>query len=508
MLPIPNDILIPFDAIMAKKAISTALRTDYRKWLMYYLDFRVKYPPPDSRSEQVRLFIEKLRSKNQSQKQLVQAAHALSLYFASQSGKKPDALTADGVLTSVSPAVPSREKTGQGKKPAINRLTLKSTDRIPALTPDTSIMTPLTPTPLPQRGEGQRERVLSVRAGVREETAPRGGKRYNEWRCLEKSGAPEWDAIIDKLADEISTRHYSRKTLKTYADWCRKFQSYLKNKLPDDLSSSDVKAYLTYLAVKCKVSASTQNQAFNSLLFLFRHILKRDFGDHKDTPRAKKSNYIPIVLSRREIDAVLKHLEYPYHLLVHLLYGCGLRLFEGIKLRVLDFNFDEGVLTVRGKGRKVRTVPIPQVIMPELLAQIEAVKKVHDEDLKAGYAGAFLDDSLEKKYQKAAKDFIWQWFFPQESLTYLPDVKELRRYHIHETRVQEALYDAVRKARLTKRVTSHTFRHSFATHLLQANYDIRTIQTLLGHADVRTTMIYTHCVPSKTIKELASPLDF
>src|SRR3990172_4930189 len=496
MLPIPNDILIPFDAIMAKKAISTALRTDYRKWLMYYLDFRVKYPPPDSRSEQVRLFIEKLRSKNQSQKQLVQAAHALSLYFASQSGKKPDALTADGVLTSVSPAVPSREKTGQGKKPAINRLTLKSTDRIPALTPDTSIMTPLTPAPLPE-GEG-----------VREETAPRGGKRYNEWRCLEKSGAPEWDAIIDKLADEISTRHYSRKTLKTYADWCRKFQSYLKNKLPDDLSSSDVKAYLTYLAVKCKVSASTQNQAFNSLLFLFRHILKRDFGDHKDTPRAKKSNYIPIVLSRREIDAVLKHLECPYHLLVHLLYGCGLRLFEGIKLRVLDFNFDEGVLTVRGKGRKVRTVPIPQVIMPELLAQIEAVKKVHDEDLKAGYAGAFLDDSLEKKYQKAAKDFIWQWFFPQESLTYLPDVKELRRYHIHETRVQEALYDAVRKARLTKRVTSHTFRHSFATHLLQANYDIRTIQTLLGHADVRTTMIYTHCVPSKTIKELASPLDF
>jgi len=350
--------------------------------------------------------------------------------------------------------------------------------------------------------------VLSVREGVREETALRGGKRFNEWRCLEKSGAPEWDAIIDKLADEISTRHYSRKTLKTYADWCRKFQSYLKNKLPDDLSSSDVKAYLTYLAVKCKVSASTQNQAFNSLLFLFRHILKRDFGDHKDTPRAKKSNYIPIVLSRREIDAVLKHLEYPYHLLVHLLYGCGLRLFEGIKLRVLDFNFDEGVLTVRGKGRKVRTVPIPQVIMPELLAQIEAVKKVHDEDLKAGYAGAFLDDSLEKKYQKAAKDFIWQWFFPQESLTYLPDVKELRRYHIHETRVQEALYDAVRKARLTKRVTSHTFRHSFATHLLQANYDIRTIQTLLGHADVRTTMIYTHCVPSKTIKELASPLDF
>ena len=269
-----------------------------------------------------------------------------------------------------------------------------------------------------------------------------------------------------------------------------------------------MKAYLTYLAVTCKVSASTQNQAFNALLFLFRHILKKDFGDHKDTPRAKKSNYIPIVLSRKEIDAVLKHLGHPYHLLVKLLYGYGLRLFEGVKLRVLDFNFDAGVLTIRGKGKKVRTVPISQTIMAELLAQIEAVKKLHDEDLSAGYAGVFLDDSLENKYRKAAKDFIWQWFFPQESLTYLPDAKELRRYHLHETHVQEALYEAVRQAKLTKRVSSHTFRHSFATHLLQANYDIRTIQTLLGHADVRTTMIYTHCVPSKTIKETRSPLDF
>ena len=179
-----------------------------------------------------------------------------------------------------------------------------------------------------------------------------------------------------------------------------------------------------------------------------------------------------------------------------------------MKLRVLDFNFDDGVLTIRGKGNKVRTVPIPQTLMQELLVQIEAVKSVHDEDLIAGYAGVFLDDSLDKKYRNASKDFIWQWFFPQEALTYLAETKELRRYHLHETAVQEALYAAVRRAKLTKRVTSHTFRHSFATHLLQANYDIRTIQTLLGHADVRTTMIYTHCVPSKTIKETKSPLDF
>jgi integron integrase len=476
MLPIPDDILKPFDAIMETKGISTALRADYRKWLMYYLDFRVKYPPPDSRSEQVRLFIEKLRSKKQSQKQLNQAAHALSLFFASQPGKKPAASSVAEKIASFSSSV--RVQQHRERK---NKLS----------SPIPLIISPL-------KGEKIRE----------QRTGQRGGKRYNEWRCLEKSGSPEWDAVIDRLDAEITTRHYSRKTLKTYADWIRKFQSYLKNTPPAEVSASDVKAYLTYLAVKCKVSASTQNQAFNALLFLFRHILKKDFGDHKDTPRAKKSNYIPIVLSREEIDAVLDHLRHPYSLVVRLLYGCGLRLFECLKLRVQNFNFDEGVLTIRGKGNKVRTVPIPQTLMQELLTQIEAVKELHDEDLIAGYAGVFLDDSLDKKYRNAAKAFIWQWFFPQESLTYVTEAKELRRYHLHETQVQEALYEAVKKAKLTKRVTSHTFRHSFATHLLQANYDIRTIQTLLGHADVRTTMIYTHCVPSRTVKEAKSPLDF
>jgi integron integrase len=469
MQPIPEDILRQFNAVLEQKKVPSSVRDDYRKWLLYYLDFRVKYPPPDSRSEQVRLFVEKARSKGRSGKSLQQAAHALSLFFQSQTRKKQASIHADRIQEAISSQSPVRTPAKVAP--------LKS---LPAVTPGVTNMLPR-----------------------------RGGRKYDEWWCLEKTKSPEWDGIIEKLAAEIKTRHYSRKTLKAYAEWFRKFQIYLKNKPPDGLSAADVKAYLTYLAVRCKVSASTQNQAFNALLFLFRHILKKDFGDHKDVPRAKRSSYIPVVLTRSEIDSIIRYLPRPYDLVVKLLYGCGLRLFECLKLRVQNFNFDEGVLTVMdGKGKKARTVPIPQTIMQDLLAQLEAVKRFHEEDLRAGYAGVFLDDSLEKKYRNAAKDFIWQWFFPQQNLTVIPETKELRRFHLSDKDVQEPLFNAVRKAKITKRVSSHTFRHSFATHLLQANYDIRTIQTLLGHADVRTTMIYTHCVPSKTIKELKSPLDF
>src|SRR3990172_12629546 len=214
MQPIPSDILTQFEAVLKKRSVPVSRHADYRKWLRYYLDFRGKYSIPDSKSEHVRLFIEKLRNKDQTPEQQKQAAHALSLFFESQLQKN-----------------------------------LYSGDIGQASVPPTS-----------------------------------AGKRFNEWRCLAKSASPDWDKIIGSLAAEINTRHYSRKKLKTYADWSRKFQSYLKNKPPDELLATDVKSYLTYLAVNCKVAASTQNQAFNALLFLFRHILKKDFGDHKDIP--------------------------------------------------------------------------------------------------------------------------------------------------------------------------------------------------------------------------------
>jgi len=473
MLPIPNDIASAFEAVLKKRAIPVSRHADYNKWLRYFLDFRNKYTLPDSRSEQVRLFVQKLRDRKQTTDQQKQAAYALSLFFESMPRKNNG---------------PGNQQVGQSL--------VSSGQKSPSVAPQKEELPPL-----PLSSNAGQERAVTGKT-------PQSGSRYNEWRCLERSGSPEWDGIIDLLAAEIKTRHYSRKTLKTYADWVRKFQSYLKNKPPANLSAADVKAYLTYLAVNCKVAASTQNQAFNAVLFLYRHILKKDFGHHTDIPRAKKSTYIPVVLSRKEIEAVIKHLRPPYDLVVKLLYGCGLRLFESVKLRVKDFNFDAGILTVRGKGNKSRTVPIPQRIAPEIEKQLDVVRKKHDQDCGAGFAGVFMEDQLEKKYPNAAKEFVWQWFLPQESLTAIGETKERRRYHLHETHVQEALHEAVRRAKLTKRVTSHTFRHSFATHLLQANYDIRTIQEMLGHSDVRTTMIYTHCVPSRTVKDKKSPLDF
>jgi integron integrase len=468
MLPVPVPILTRFEAVLEKRAVAPIQRADYEKWLRYFLDFCAKHPVPAVRPEQVRLFMEKLREKKQTKVQQKQAAHAVSLYFEIlRQGNAPGkdiktATTSSGIL-----------------------LPLQVRERPPSL--------PQSIPPKPHLSD-----------------LPAHRQPWRRWEdgYAVKSDSPKWDAAIADLAAEIKTRHYSRKTLKTYAHWSRQFQRFLKNKPPKSLSSKDVKEYLTYLAVQCRVSASTQNQAFNALLFLFRHALKQDFGDVKDVPRAKKSKYIPVVLSRKEIESVLKYLQYPYDLVVKLLYGCGLRLFECLQLRVKDFNLEAGILTVHGKGKKDRTVPLPEKIVPELTSQFEVVKSLHDEDLAAGYTGVFLDDLLEKKYPSAAKDFIWQWFFPQKTLTQVSAAQELRRYHLHETHVQDALYEAVRRAKLTKRVTSHTFRHSFATHLLQANYDIRTIQELLGHSDVRTTMIYTHCIPSRTVKEAKSPLDF
>ena len=315
--------------------------------------------------------------------------------------------------------------------------------------------------------------------------------------------------MFNGLDAEIKLRHYSPKTLASYKGWARKLQGFVKSKAPELLNTQDVKDFLTHLAVERNVSASSQNQAFNALLFLYRHVLKTEFGEIKDIPRAKRKPYIPVVLSREEVDSVIGRLETPYDLVAKLLYGCGLRLSECLRLRVQDINFDSGILTVHGgKGKKDRSVPLPKAVVPELKAQLKTVITIHQKDVAANYGGSFLVGRLDKKYRNAAKELVWQWFFPAKNLTLVPDEREYRRYHLHPTHVQKAIKEAVGKAMIPKRATAHTFRHSYASHLLLANYDIRTIQQLMGHSDVRTTMIYTHTIQSRTIKDAASPLDF
>ena len=240
----------------------------------------------------------------------------------------------------------------------------------------------------------------------------------------------DWTSVYNDLDAEIKIRHYSPKTLKAYRGWVRQFQNFTKSKDAKLLSNTDVKDFLTFLAVKRKVSASSQNQAFNALLFFFRHILKTEFGEIKDVPRAKRKPYIPVVLSRQEIDAIIDNLSHPYELVVKLLYGCGLRLSECLNLRINNFNFDNLILTVHdGKGKKDRTVPLPEKTIPDLKKHLASVISLHENDLASGYGGAFMFDQLEKKYKNVAKDLIWQWFFPAKTLTFVPaDTREYRRF--------------------------------------------------------------------------------
>jgi integron integrase len=296
-----------------------------------------------------------------------------------------------------------------------------------------------------------------------------------------------WREVDAKLKNEIMLRHYSPKTLKSYLFYTQKFRGFMVNK---------------------GSSASAQNLAFNAMLFLFRHILKKDLGDLSDTPRAKITKFIPTVLSVKEITSLFSKLDGSDKLLAQVMYGCGLRLAEAVNLRVHHFNFDEGMLSVQfGKGGKSRTVPLPEKIRADILAQFERVKTLHEHDLDNNCAGVFMPGLFEKKSKFSARELAWQWFFPAQNLTFVATADEYRRYHVHETEVQRMVKAAAFKAKIPKRVTPHTLRHSFATHLLQAGYDIRTIQELLGHSDVRTTMIYTHTI-KRDVKEIKSPLDF
>lgn len=332
---------------------------------------------------------------------------------------------------------------------------------------------------------------------------------YNNQTTQHTLDGCSWINEFQRLENAIKSRHYSPKTLKSYSGYLRQFQDHTRSLDPNHLSTKHVKDFLTYLAVDKKVSPSTQNLAFNSLLFFFRHVLKQEFDQTVGVVRVKKRPAIPVVLSRKEIDEILDAIDVQYRLIFKLLYGCGLRLFECLNLRVQSLNFDAKILTIHdGKGQKDRTVPFPQVLQSELKDHLRSLQQLHSKDLQKGYGGVFLFNAIDHKYKNVSHEFICQWLFPAKQLTKEKKSNEMKRSHLHPTHVQKALRRATKKSTLTQRVTTHTFRHSFASHLLQNNYDIHTIQELLGHSDVRTTMVYTHTVKSVPVKLPKSPLDF
>lgn len=273
------------------------------------------------------------------------------------------------------------------------------------------------------------------------------------------------------------------------------------------MGEPEINAFLTHLAVKEKVSASTQNQALSALLYLYRHVLKREVGSLGEVVRARKPKRLPVVMTRHEVKAVLAQLGGDKWLMASLLYGAGLRLMECLQLRVQEIDFQSSEIIVRdGKGGKDRRTMLPQSLIPPLQEHLRKVKALHEKDLAEGWGRVQMPDALERKYPNAPAEWRWQWIFPQENRWVNPQTKEQGRHHMDESLIQKAVKDAVGRAGLTKRATCHTFRHSFATHLLEAGYDIRTVQELLGHSDVKTTMIYTH-VLNKGPSGVRSPVD-
>jgi integron integrase len=312
--------------------------------------------------------------------------------------------------------------------------------------------------------------------------------------------------LLDRLRAAVRARHYSRRTEEAYVMWVRRFILFHGKKHPSAMGADEVNAFLSSLAVDHHVSASTQNQALSALLFCYREVLQDPLPWLHDVVRAHRPQRLPTVLSQEEVQKVLAAVEEKYQLAVQLLYGSGLRLLEALTLRVKDVDFGRGQLTIRDpKWKRDRTTMMPFAVAGALREQLVYARMVHQDDLAAGFGRVWLPDALAKKYPNAPKDWRWQWVFPAPSRWQTTDGKE-GRHHIHETNIQRAVQKAAIAAAISHRVTCHTFRHSFATHLLERGHDIRTVQELLGHRDVATTMIYTH-VLRHGARGVRSPLD-
>lgn len=312
--------------------------------------------------------------------------------------------------------------------------------------------------------------------------------------------------LLDQVRQKIRLKHYSIRTEHAYVDWIRRFILFHKKRHPNEMGEPEIEAFLTHLAVDRKVASSTQNQALSALLFLYRDVLGVELA-LLNAIRSKKPQRLPVVLTQSEVQAVLAYLDGVHHLMACLLYGAGLRLMECLRLRVKDVDFNYHQLTVRnGKGNKDRVTMIPEAIIAALQGQLEKARLIHQQDLSEGFGEVYLPNALDRKYPSAGSEWGWQYVFPSRHRSLDPRAGKARRHHLSEQVLQRAVKKAVRVAGINKPASCHSLRHSFATHLLESGYDIRTVQELLGHSDVSTTMIYTH-VLNKGGKGVRSPLD-
>ncbi|MHB0971255.1 MAG: integron integrase [Thermoanaerobaculia bacterium] len=314
--------------------------------------------------------------------------------------------------------------------------------------------------------------------------------------------------LLDRVREAIRVRHYSRRTEETYVAWIRRFILFHNNRHPSSMGAEEINAWLTHLAVEGHVSASTQNQALSAILFLYEKVLEEKIGWVGDVVRAQKRRHVPVVLTRDEVARVLGRLQGTWWLMGMLLYGSGLRQIECLRLRVKDVDLERRELVVRsGKGGKDRVSTLSESLVGPLGAHVERLRALAEEDRKNEVPGVEMPDALARKYPNAGHEWPWQWLFPARELSVDPRSGIRRRHHVYEKGLQRAIRAAALASGINKRVTSHTFRHSFATHLLEDGYDIRTVQELLGHSDVATTMIYTHVLNRPGARGVISPAD-
>jgi len=319
---------------------------------------------------------------------------------------------------------------------------------------------------------------------------------------------PQGQKLLDQYRDAIRLKHYSQRTEKTYILWVREYILFHQKRHPREMGTHEINQFLSHLVTDRKVSSSTQNQALSAILFLYRHVLHIELDESILSGfRPHRTRTIPTVLSKDEVKRVIGCMSGVYKVIAQIMYGGGLRVMETMRLRIKDIDFANHQIIVRdGKGDNDRVTILPDTVIQPLQLHLKLVKIIHEKDLADGFGAVYLPFALERKYPNANKEWIWQYVFPAASRSMDKEAGPMQRHHLHETAVQKAVKDAARLAKINKKVSPHTFRHSFATHLLQNNYDIRTIQELLGHKDVKTTMIYTH-VSGRGASGVQSPLD-